>query len=215
MNLISRALHRSALLMTAFAPLALAASSPPAPLPDSAGVYRLPYADRTRIKIFDDASTHRPLGRIDMTGAEGKAPYRIVAAADGTVMAIQDSYGEQQSGRAAADCRNNFIWVAHANGEWTNYSHLRRGSITQGAKLRVGDKIKAGTYLGDEGTVGCSMLEHLHFEVAVPDATSPVDTGGFLTDNDASKRERNARFCNVKGAVVKDATYVAESCPTK
>jgi hypothetical protein len=136
--------NRLALLTTAFAPLVFAAGSAPASLSDSAGVYRLPYADGTRIKIFDDASTHRPIGRIDMTGAEGKAPYRIVAAADGTV-----------------------------------------------------------------------MLEHLHFEVALPDAAHPVDAGGFLTDNDNSKRERNARFCNVKGAVIKDTTYSAESCPKK
>jgi murein DD-endopeptidase MepM/ murein hydrolase activator NlpD len=207
--------NRSALLATVLAPLAFAASSTPVALPDSVGVYRLPYADGTRIKIFDDATTHRPVGRIDMTGAAGRAPYRIVAAADGKVMAIQDSYSEQQSGRAAADCRNNFIWIAHQNGEWTNYSHLRHGSITQGAKLHVGDTVKAGTYLGDEGAVGCSMLEHLHFEVAVPDATKPIDAGGFLIDNDGSKRERNARFCNVKGAVIKDASYVAEACSAK
>ncbi|HEY0681705.1 MAG TPA: M23 family metallopeptidase [Steroidobacter sp.] len=204
--------YRLALSITVAAPLALAATTAP-PLPDSAGVYRLPYADGTHIKIFDDASTHRPYGRIDMTGAEGKAPYRIVAAADGQVMAIQDNYGEQQSGRAAADCRNNFIWIAHDNGEWTNYSHLRQGSISQGAKLRVGDRVKAGTYLGDEGTVGCSMLEHLHFEVAVPDANKPIDAGGFLLDNDNSKRERNARFCNVTGAVIKNQTYIAAACP--
>lgn len=207
-----RNIYRLALLITVAAPLALAATNAP-PLPDSAGVYRLPYADGTHIKIFDDASTHRPIGRIDMTGAEGKAPYRIVAAADGKVMAIQDSYSEQQSGRAAADCRNNFIWIAHDNGEWTNYSHLRQGSISQSAKLRVGDRVKAGTYLGDEGTVGCSMLEHLHFEVAAPDAKTPIDAGGFLLDNDNSKRERNARFCNVDGAVAKDRTYIAEACP--
>ncbi len=209
----SRKIHRLALLLTATMPLALAATNSPAPPPDSAGIYRLPYADGTRIKIFDDASTHRPHGRIDMTGAEGKAPYRIVAAAAGKVMAIQDSFSEKQSGRAAADCRNNFIWIAHDNGEWTNYSHLRQGSITQRARLRVGDRVEAGTYLGDEGTVGCSMLEHLHFVVAVPAADNPVDAGGFLLDNDNSKRERNARFCNVTGGVVKDQTYVAEPCP--
>jgi hypothetical protein len=208
-----RSLTRLALLLVV--PLTLAAADAPAPPPDSAGVYRLPYADGTHIKIFDDASTHRPLGRIDMLGAESKAPYRIVAAADGKVMAIQDSHGEQQSGRAAADCRNNFVWIAHDNGEWTNYSHLRKDSASQGAKLRVGDTVKAGAYLGDEGAVGCAMLDHLHFEVAVPDATKPIDTGGFLLDNDASKRERNARFCNVTGAVIKDKTYVAKSCDAR
>jgi hypothetical protein len=213
MNSILQSIRRLALLAIVATPLPLAAADAPAPLADSAGVYRLPYADGTHIKIFDDASTHRPRGRIDMTGAEGKAPYRIVAAADGKIMAIQDSYGEQQSGRAAADCRNNFVWIAHDNGEWTNYSHLRQGSATKGAKLRVGDKVKAGTYLGDEGAVGCAMLDHLHFEVAMPAATKAIDTGGFLLDNDDSKRERNARFCNVTGAVAKDKTYVAEACP--
>lgn len=216
MSPIPTNIRRLALLVASAAvPLTVIAADAPAPLPDSAGIYRLPYADGSNIKIFDDATTHRPRGRIDMTGAEGKAPYRIVAAADGKVMAIQDNYSEQQSGRAAADCRNNFIWIAHDNGEWTNYSHLRQGSITKGAKLRVGDQVKAGTYLGDEGTVGCSMLEHLHFEVAVPDAKQPVDAGGFVLDNDDSKRERNARFCNVQSAVVKDKTYVAEACPAR
>lgn len=73
-------------------------------------------------------------------------------------------------------------------------------------------KVKAGTYLGDEGAVGCSMHDHLHFEVAVPAATNPVDASGFVTDNDDSGRERNVRFRNVKGAVIKDATYVAKTC---
>lgn len=205
-----RVVWRSSLMLAAFTPLAL--GDAPEPLPDSKGVYRLPYADGTHIKIFDDTSTHRPRGRIDMTGAEGQSPYRIVAAADGKVVAIQDGYNEQQSGRAAADCRNNYVWIAHANGEWTNYSHLRQGSVTRGAGLRVGDEVKAGTYLGEEGAVGCAMLDHLHFEVAVPDADRPIDAGGFLTDNDGGKRNRNPRFCNVNGLVVKDTTYVAEAC---
>jgi hypothetical protein len=59
-------------------------------------------------------------------------------------MAIQDSYSEQQSGRAAADCHNNYVWIAHLNGEWTNYSHLIRGSVTEGAKRKVCDLVKAG-----------------------------------------------------------------------
>jgi hypothetical protein len=66
--------------------------------------------------------------------------------------------------------------------------------------------------LGDEGAVGCAMLDHVHF---VPDAKQPIDTGGFLLDNDGSKRERNPRFCNVTGAVIKDKTYVADSCSSK
>ena len=163
--------------------------------------------------VLDDFSTHRPHGRVDLFAVEGTMPYRVVAAADGRIMAIQDGYSEQQSGRAAADCHNNYVWIAHPNGEWTNYSHLIRGSVTEGAKLKVGDLVKAGGYLGEEGAVGCAMLEHVHFEVAVPDNTHPIDAGGFLIDNDGGERERNPRFCSVVGGmVVKDAVYRATHC---
>lgn len=178
----------------------------------SRGTYRLPYADGTLVKIFDDFNTHRPKSALDLYAIDGPKPYRIVAAAAGRVMAIQDSYSEQQSGRAAADCRNNYIWIAHSNGEWTNYSHIAQGSATNGAKLKVGDSVKAGDYLGDEAAVGCAMLNHLHFEVAVPDDSMPIDGGGFLLDNDNSKRERNPRFCHVSGPLIKDKSYLAGAC---
>jgi hypothetical protein len=70
--------------------------------PASLGVYRLPFSDGTMVKVFDDFSTHRPRGRVDLYAVRGQEPYRVVAAANGRVMTIQDSYGEQQSGRAAA-----------------------------------------------------------------------------------------------------------------
>jgi murein DD-endopeptidase MepM/ murein hydrolase activator NlpD len=178
----------------------------------SQGAYRLPYENGTRVKVFDDFTTHRPAGRIDLLGMEGRQ-HRIVAAAPGRVVAIQDTHGEQQPGRTAAECRNNYVWLEHANGEWTNYSHLAEGSVTQRARLSVGDTVKAGDYLGDEAAVGCAMLVHLHFEVAVPDEESPIDGAGFLRDNDGGKRERNPRFCGIDGGtVVKGVTYEAVPC---
>lgn len=181
--------------------------------PQSRGVYRLPFADGTRVKVFDDFATHRPRGRVDIFAIDGKMPYRVVAAAAGRIVAIQDGYSERQSGRAAALCHNNYVWIAHANGEWTNYSHLRHDSVTKRAHLKVGDIVKAGQYIGDEGAVGCAMLEHVHFEVAVPDLTRPIDSGGFLTDNDNGRRERNPRFCGVAGEnAVKGAIYRADPC---
>ena len=168
----------------------------------SQGLYRLPFADGISVEVFDDFNTHRPRGRIDLFAVAGEEPYRLVAAADGQVMAIQDSYGEQQSGRAAALCHNNYVWIAHPNGEWTNYSHLARGSVTGKAALKVGDRVKSGQYIGDEDAIGCAMLKHVHFEVATPDVKSPIDAGGFLTDNEDGKRERNPRFRAVQGEVV-------------
>jgi murein DD-endopeptidase MepM/ murein hydrolase activator NlpD len=165
------------------------------------------------VKVFDDFSTHRPRGRVDLYAVEGQGPYRVVAAADGRVRAIQDSYGEQQSARAAALCHNNYVWISHESGEWTNYSHLARGSATRKAGLKVGDRIKAGQYIGDEDAVGCAMIKHVHFEVAVPDFNRPIDEGGFLTDNADGKRQRNPRFCNVPAQfVTKDAKYAAGPC---
>ena len=168
----------------------------------SQGLYRLPFADGILVEVFDDFNTHRPRGRVDLFAIAGEEPYRVVAAADGQVMAIQDSYGEQQSGRAASLCHNNYVWIAHPNGEWTNYSHLARGSVTGKAALKVGDRVKSGQYIGDEDAIGCAMLKHVHFEVATPDVKSPIDAGGFLTDNEDGKRERNPRFRAVQGEVV-------------
>jgi hypothetical protein len=182
------------------------------PVP-SQGHYRLPFADGTDVKVFDDFLTHRPPGRNDLFAVGGHPPYRVVAAAAGRVMAIQDGYNEQQSGRAAKDCHNNYVWIAHANGEWTNYSHVAHDTVTVKARLKVGDWVRAGQYLGDEGAVGCAMLQHVHFEVAVPKPGDPIDAGGFLTDNDDGKRELNPQFCGVPGGfAVKGATYVARPC---
>jgi murein DD-endopeptidase MepM/ murein hydrolase activator NlpD len=97
----------------------------------------------------------------------------VVAAAAGRIVAIQDGYSQQQTAHAAADCHNDYVWIAHPNGEWTNYSDLAQHSVTQGAGLKVGDRVEAGTYLGTEDAVGCAMLKHVHFEVAIPDSQHP------------------------------------------
>jgi murein DD-endopeptidase MepM/ murein hydrolase activator NlpD len=181
--------------------------------PLSEASYRLPFADGTSVKVFDDFTSHRPQGRVDLFAVDGQRPYRVVAAAAGRIVAIQDGYDEQQSGRAAADCHNNYVWIAHPNGEWSNYSHLAHKSVTGLARLKVGDEVAAGTYLGNEAAVGCAMLEHVHFEVAVPDPRKAIDAGGFLLDNEGGKRERNPRFCGIAGSVVtKGATYRAVPC---
>lgn len=182
----------------------------------SDGAYRLPYADDVKAQVFDDFQTHRPVGRIDFFAVAGKEPYRVVAAAAGRIAAIQDSYSEQQSGRAAKDCHNNYVWIAHPNGEWTNYSHVAHGSVTGAAGLKVGDKVMAGQFIGYQGAVGCAMLSHLHFEVANPSAGRAIDDGGFLLDNDGGARERQPRFCGTSDSpVVKGEVYTAQPCERK
>ena len=169
-------------------------------VPDSRGLYRLPYADGTNVKINRDHDSHTPPGRYDMVGTGGSKPYRIVAAAPGRIVAIVDSFSAQQDSKTAPQCNNNYVWIEHPNGEWTKYSHMVKGSTTTKAKLKVGDNVEAGRYLGDEGSVGCASGDHLHFEIGAPRATDPFTTvGGFLTDNGDSKRNRIARVCGVNG----------------
>lgn len=182
----------------------------------SAGVYRVPYANGTEVRINRDHLTHEPVGRIDMAG-RGGADYRIVAAAPGTIRFIEDGFSARLNCKAEPKPaqENNYVWIEHANGEWTKYTHMRQGSVTGMAKRRVGDAVQAGDVLGIESDVGCAGGDHLHFEVGVPRATDPVSAiGGFLRDNDGSARNRVPRICGAPiGIFVAGEDYAAKDVP--
>ena len=172
----------------------------------STGLYRIPYEDNARVWITNDHRSHSPVNRIDMTGSYGKR--RIVAAADGTVRYVVDEFSIRQ--QVGTVCNNNYVWIEHANGEWTKYTHMRQHSTRVRAKIAVGDKIKAGTYLGDEGDVGCASGDHLHFEVAVPfDLANPIrPQGGFVIGTN-----RIPRICGIPGQIfVRNTSYTAAAC---
>jgi len=110
----------------------------------SAGTYRIPYAEGTRVRVSRDARTHTPPGRLDLVGV-GAARYRVVAAAPGIVRYVVDEFSERQDSRTAVPCNNNYVWLEHANGEWTKYSHLRTHSARRDAGLKVGDSVEAAS----------------------------------------------------------------------
>jgi Peptidase family M23 len=174
----------------------------------SAGVYRLPYEDGTRVRVARDHLTHQPPDRLDLVGAEARI-HRIVAAARGIVRYVVDEFSVRQDSRTARTCNNNYIWVEHPNGEWTKYSHVRQDSARGRAKLQPGDTVEAGRYLGDEGEVGCASGRHLHFEVAVPrDRDDPiVRAGGFIKG-----RNLVPRFCVAGEVLVAGSAHVAGPC---
>jgi hypothetical protein len=61
-------------LATCIAPVltvCLATASTADELPDSEGVYRLPYADGVVVKVFDDFRTHRPKAALDLFAVGG------------------------------------------------------------------------------------------------------------------------------------------------
>ncbi|NZA25770.1 peptidoglycan DD-metalloendopeptidase family protein [Luteimonas sp. SJ-92] len=208
--------HRSAAQL--LATCALLAGGHAAAIDPSQGVYRIPYADGTEVRVTNDHVRHAPPGRIDMRG-RGGGTYRIVAAADGHVRHIEDGFDQRLTCKKGdgQPRNNNYVWIEHANGEWTKYTHMQKGSVTgrRKANLRVGQFVKAGTWLGDEGEVGCASGPHLHFEVGVPRASDPISSvGGFLQDNDDSERNRIPRICGISGGrFASDTSYTARRVP--
>src|SRR5688572_12620970 len=139
----------------------------------SEGLYSIPYEAGTEVYVTNDHTDHSPQNRIDMSGTGG-GPYKIVAAASGRVRFVEDSHNV--NGGCAS---NNYVWLEHANGEWTKYSHIAHDSASVDAGLSEGDFVRAGQFLGIESDIGCASGDHLHFEVAVPDdVDDPINPVG-------------------------------------
>lgn len=67
----------------------------------------------------------------------------------------------------------NVVVVEHANGEFSHYAHLRRGSL----RVAVGDAVRAGQVVGELGNSGNSTEPHLHFHVT--DGAETLLTAGL------------------------------------
>jgi murein DD-endopeptidase MepM/ murein hydrolase activator NlpD len=69
--------------------------------------------------------------------------------------------GSAQTSEAAAPDSGNAVVIDHGHGWHSQYSHLRRGSLTVGRGARV----EAGARLGLIGRSGTAAFPHLHFEL--------------------------------------------------
>ncbi len=167
------------------------------PLPTSDGVYRLPYANGTNVRVSGDHFTHSPdLNEYDLVGTgNASGQYTVVAAAAGIIRVIVDDNAEPTSS-------NNMVWIEHANGEWTKYTHLETGSVTA-LGHEEGDAVAAGTVLGYEGDVGQASGEHVHFQVMVPDDPAVSRDG----------QTRVPLVCGIPGNIMyAGRTYTAGPC---
>lgn len=188
--------------------------------PLSDGLYRIPYANNTKIYVQSDVSNHDPLGCFDMWGVEGTT-YQIVAAASGWIRAIRDTSDRNCHPSLPSPDNwfcgefNNYVVLEHPNGEWSTYIHLAKNSIT-GLGHEVGDWVEAGTVLGQEGNVGCSTRSHLHFEVARPhDPDDPQPWSSHSGVVRADGKLLNPIFCNASdnnGLLIAKNYYTAGSC---
>ena len=97
------------------------------------------------------------------TGTDFGAPQgtQVLASDSGTVSFCGDSAGY-----------GNLIIIDHKNGYETYYGHLSKISVSQGQKVKKGEKI------GEVGSTGNSTGPHLHFEIR--ENSSPQNPLNYL-----------------------------------
>ncbi|HWM01845.1 MAG TPA: M23 family metallopeptidase, partial [Actinophytocola sp.] len=88
----------------------------------------------------------------------------VVAAADGTVVAVRDGLPEQPpnalpAGIDPTETTGNQVIVQVRPDTWALYAHLQPGSIA----VAAGDQVVAGQTLAMVGNSGNSIAPHLHF----------------------------------------------------
>ncbi len=106
------------------------------------------------------------------TFAAQDAGRNVVAAAPGSVVAAHDGeFDRYTSGSCGGGGGfGNYVAIRHADGKVTHYSHMRRGSV----RVRVGQSVACGDWIGQVGSSGNSTGPHCHFEVRLG-GTSPDD----------------------------------------
>jgi murein DD-endopeptidase MepM/ murein hydrolase activator NlpD len=99
---------------------------------------------------------------------------RLYAAAKGTVVYVQERSRRSGAG-PEFNLHGNRIVIEHENGEYSAYEHLRY----MGVKVKVGEEVEAGQFIGFSGQTGNSPTPHLHFEVFV-DPSPDKSEGGTI-----------------------------------
>lgn len=126
----------------------------------------------------------------------------VIAVADGEVVYVQDGVPGYDDEVYTA---GNFVRIKHESGVYSRYLHLVNGSV----KVKVGQKVKAGTVLGTEGNTGYSMGTHLHFDIN--DGNGYVDPLPYLLGEKSFYKETTKITVGDKvkvkaGAVFSDGT---------
>lgn len=89
----------------------------------------------------------------------------VVAAAPGVLVARHDGEFDRNC-VAKDDAMPNYVVLHHADGHFSIYLHLKKGTVMDRA---IGSAIAEGEYLGNPGSSGRSTGPHLHFDVRKPD----------------------------------------------
>lgn len=123
-------------------------------------LYSLPYEPGETFMVgqgYLEFPTHENEYAIDWTMPE-ETP--ILAARGGVVVEVVDSFSK--SGLTEEmKTKGNFIRIKHEDGSRAVYYHIAQN----GAKVKVGEKVKEGERIALSGNTGFSATPHLHFMV--------------------------------------------------
>jgi murein DD-endopeptidase MepM/ murein hydrolase activator NlpD len=129
---------------------------------DDSYIYRLPFALKANHMVsqgYNGKYTHKGHSRyaIDFVMDIGT---KVYAARDGVVVKIKsDSKKRGESKEFSKDA--NYILIEHPDGTFGIYAHLQY----HGVRVKVGDNVKQGDFIGYSGNTGYSTGPHLHFAV--------------------------------------------------
>lgn len=140
---------------------------------DDKMAYRLPYKRGTKRMVdqgYNGSFSHYGNSKyaIDFNMPEGTEVY---AARAGLVTDLQEKYKNGGNNERFLD-EANYVSVLHNDGTYAQYSHL----MENGAKVRVGQRVKAGELIGYSGSTGFVTGPHLHFVVL-----KAKKGGGFIS----------------------------------
>jgi len=128
-------------------------------------LYRLPYALNTKQKVtqgFHGKTTHKgeSLYAVDFGLKEGT---KIFASRGGIVVQIKDDSSKHGFSKKFSKYAN-FITIKHNDNTYATYAHLKKN----GVKVKVGQSIHRGDFIGYSGNTGYTSGPHLHFIVFKP-----------------------------------------------
>src|SRR5215213_1094146 len=129
---------------------------------DDSALYSLPYVAGTSFKV-----TQGYHGTFSHTGpdefaTDWKMPEGtpVLAAREGVIVSVKDQFEKGGANRKFEDCANMIV-IQHADGTMAHYCHLSPRT----AKVKLGEKVRAGDLLAASGNTGFTSGPHLHFAV--------------------------------------------------
>ncbi len=106
---------------------------------------------------YNGAVSHQNENALDFKMPIGT---KVYAARGGIVVDVEDGYNKSCTTSECAKY-NNYILIYHSDGTFAEYTHLKQ----HGVRVKIGDTIKIGQFIGLSGDVGWATGPHLHFIV--------------------------------------------------